>query len=53
VYNEKEIDYPPQLSFFLVGGSIGDCTIDQFVVTAPGNKGSPPICGFNTGQHSN
>jgi hypothetical protein len=34
-----------------VGGAIGDCTIDQFVITAPGNKGSPPICGFNTGQH--
>ena len=37
---------------FFIGGSIGDCTIDSFSVSAPGNKGSPEICGLNTGQHS-
>jgi len=36
----------------LVGGAIGDCTVDEMVVTAPGNRGSPPICGYNNGQHS-
>ena len=34
------------------GGSIGDCTKDSFTVGTPGNRGSPVICGFNTGQHS-
>ncbi|XP_059086803.1 uncharacterized protein LOC131883364 isoform X2 [Tigriopus californicus] len=33
------------------GGAIGDCTMDQFSVTAPGGVGSPVICGFNMGQH--
>lgn len=33
------------------GGAIGDCITDTFSVTAPGNNGSPVICGFNTGQH--
>ncbi len=32
-------------------GSIGDCTMDTFSLTSPGNVGSPVICGFNTGQH--
>ncbi|TRY72201.1 hypothetical protein TCAL_13281 [Tigriopus californicus] len=32
-------------------GAIGDCTTDQFSVTAPGGVGSPVICGFNSGQH--
>ncbi len=36
----------------LNGGAIGDCTTDTFSVTSPGNRGSPIICGFNTGQHS-
>lgn len=36
----------------LNGGAIGDCTKDTFSVTSPGNRGSPIICGFNTGQHS-
>jgi len=35
-----------------VGDSIGDCLTDQFSVSSPGNRGSPIICGFNTGQHS-
>jgi len=36
-----------------IGSAIGDCLTDQFSVTSPGNRGSPIICGFNTGQHSN
>ena len=34
------------------GGAIGDCATDSFTLTSPGNVGSPVICGFNTGQHS-
>ncbi len=34
------------------GGAVGDCATDTFSVTSPGNRGSPVICGFNTGQHS-
>ena len=26
--------------------------MDTFSITAPGNVGSPVICGYNTGQHS-
>jgi hypothetical protein len=37
----------------ILGNSIGDCTIDSFVVSSPGNVASPAICGFNTKQHSN
>lgn len=33
------------------GSSIGDCTTDRFSINAPGSKGSPVICGTNTGQH--
>lgn len=33
------------------GGAIGDCTTDYFSIATPGNRGSPSICGFNTGQH--
>lgn len=33
------------------GGSIGDCLTDQFSITSSGNKASPVICGFNSGQH--
>ncbi|XP_059078272.1 uncharacterized protein LOC131876798 isoform X2 [Tigriopus californicus] len=33
------------------GGSIGDCNVDSFSVTAPGYKSSPVVCGFNSGQH--
>ena len=36
----------------LQGSDVGDCTTDTFSITAPGNVGSPVICGFNTGQHS-
>ena len=32
-------------------GSVGDCIDDTFVVTST-KKGSPVICGTNTGQHS-
>jgi len=39
-------------SFFILGGSIGQCVTDAFSVTSPGNIGSPEICGVNTGQHS-
>lgn len=35
------------------GGAVGDCLTDTFSITSPGNIGSPLICGFNTGQHSN
>ena len=33
------------------GGAIGDCAYDQFQISGP-NRGSPVICGTNTGQHS-
>lgn len=33
------------------GGAIGDCVSDTFTLTSPGNRGSPVICGINTGQH--
>ena len=33
-------------------GSIGHCENDGFSIASPGNKGSPIICGYNTGQHS-
>ena len=39
--------------FAFLGNSIGDCTIDSFVVSSPGNVASPAICGFNSKQHSN
>ena len=35
-----------------VGGGLGDCLNDTFSISSPGNSGSPIICGFNTGQHS-
>ena len=34
------------------GSQIGDCLTDTFTLTSPGNRGSPVICGFNSGQHS-
>eukprot|EP00095_Tigriopus_kingsejongensis_P003986 maker-scaffold141_size315519-snap-gene-2.17 protein:Tk03986 transcript:maker-scaffold141_size315519-snap-gene-2.17-mRNA-1 annotation:"PREDICTED: uncharacterized protein LOC101458455" len=33
------------------GDAIGECALDQFTLTAPGNFAPPIICGFNTGQH--
>ena len=36
-----------------LGNSIGDCTVDSFTISSPGNVASPVICGFNTKQHSN
>ena len=35
-----------------LGGALGDCTVDRFSVTSSGSKGSPVICGENSGQHS-
>jgi len=34
-----------------IGGAIGDCLIDTFVMTSSGGASSPVICGTNTGQH--
>ena len=36
------------------GGSVGDCSRDSFSVSSGGAsfRGSPVICGTNTGQHS-
>ena len=34
------------------GGVVGDCYGDIFQIGSPGNVGSPVICGYNTGQHS-
>ena len=39
-------------SLFLVGGGIGDCISDTFTLSSASNKGSPLICGSNSGQHS-
>ena len=33
--------------------SIGHCHLDRFSISSMGNKGTPIICGTNTGQHSN
>jgi hypothetical protein len=41
-----------QYQFIFIGSQIGDCLTDTFTLTSPGNRGSPVICGFNTGQHS-
>ena len=35
-----------------LGGVVGDCHGDVFQIGSPGNVGSPVICGYNTGQHS-
>ena len=40
----------PLYSFFS-GGAIGDCITDTFSISAPGNRGSPVICGTNTNGH--
>ena len=32
---------------------VGDCLTDQMSISAPGSTGSPVICGYNSGQHSN
>ena len=34
------------------GGAIGDCKTDQFSIDGVNGRGSPVICGTNTGQHS-
>ena len=41
-----------KMTCLIPGGAIGDCVTDSFVFSSPGNKGSPTICGINTGQHS-
>jgi hypothetical protein len=33
------------------GDAIGDCLTDTFTINAPGNIGSPVICGTNSGYH--
>lgn len=33
------------------GGAIGDCLTDTFSISSQGARGSPVICGVNTGQH--
>ena len=43
---------PVDKEFFFLGGIVGKCTKDSFQITSPGNAGSPVICGYNTGQHS-
>ena len=40
----------PAGSALSVGGGIGDCVDDTFVLSGSG-KGSPVICGSNSGQH--
>eukprot|EP00095_Tigriopus_kingsejongensis_P005648 snap_masked-scaffold695_size110128-processed-gene-0.13 protein:Tk05648 transcript:snap_masked-scaffold695_size110128-processed-gene-0.13-mRNA-1 annotation:"putative uncharacterized protein" len=32
--------------------AVGDCSLDQFTLTSPGNFAPPVICGYNNGQHS-
>ena len=41
-------------NFSATGGSVGDCSRDSFSVSSGGAsfRGSPVICGTNTGQHS-
>merc|ERR1712241_995443 len=34
-----------------IGTAQGDCITDQFVITSPGNQGTPIICGTNGGYH--
>ncbi|CAB4054062.1 unnamed protein product [Lepeophtheirus salmonis] len=33
-------------------GATGDCVTDSFSFTSPGSRGSPVICGANSGQHT-
>ena len=40
-----------KLIFGFTGAAIGDCTTDSFMLSTPGNKGSPVICGTNKDQH--
>ena len=35
------------------GANAGQCLLDTFSVTSPGNPTPPVICGVNTGEHSN
>ena len=40
-------------AFFLtLGPLIGDCVDDQFSISGGLGRGSPTICGTNTGYHS-
>ena len=35
------------------GATAGQCLMDTFMVTSPGNPTPPVICGVNSGEHSN
>ena len=43
----------PSTTVATQGYTIGHCHLDRFSISSMGNKGSPIICGTNTGQHSN
>ena len=36
----------------IIGPNVGDCTDDQFSISGGLGRGSPTICGTNTGYHS-
>ena len=38
--------------FLTIGPLIGDCVDDQFSISGGLGRGSPTICGTNTGYHS-
>ena len=43
----------PSTTIATQGYTIGHCHLDRFSIASMGNKGSPIICGTNTGHHSN
>ena len=51
--NSKILFLESLLMFFLtLGPLIGDCVDDQFSISGGLGRGSPTICGTNTGYHS-
>ena len=40
------------LFFLILGPLVGDCVDDQFSISGGLGRGSPTICGTNTGYHS-
>ena len=44
--NYKDFYYRKNIFF------VGDCMDDKFSIASIGVRGTPVICGFNTGQHS-
>ena len=36
----------------IIGPNVGDCVDDQFSISGGLGRGSPTICGTNTGYHS-